>query len=86
VQSASLCTELVSTHAGSLSEVKLWQVDRTPHAETQYWFTKLKDLVCHEDAIVTQSLSPDGSTIATLSKDETIGLWKVFDPITQTKK
>jgi WD40 repeat protein len=49
----SLCTELVSTHAGPLNEIKLWQTDRTLQSETQYWFTKVKDFVCHDDAIVT---------------------------------
>lgn len=43
----------------------------------------MRDLVCHEDAIIAQAQSPDGTSIATLSKDETIALWKVFDPLTQ---
>lgn len=76
-----MCTELVSTHSGQMNELKLWQVDQTPQQETQYWFSKVKDLVCHEDAIIAQAQSPDGTSIATLSKDETIAIWKVFDPL-----
>jgi len=73
--------ELVSTHSGPLHELKIWQVNRTPAHENEYWFTKVKDLVCHEDAIITQCHSPDGQSIATIARDETIALWKLFDPI-----
>ena len=34
----------------------------------------------HRGEIITQALSPDGTTVATLSADETISLWKLFEP------
>ena len=33
----------------------------------------------HGDDIVCQAISPCGTTIAVLSLDETISLWKIFE-------
>lgn len=42
----------------------------------------------HEDRVLSLTLSPDGSTVATVAGDETIRLWKSFevDPVQKKAK
>lgn len=42
----------------------------------------------HEDRVLSLTLSPDGSTVATIAGDETIRLWKSFemDPVKKKAK
>ena len=83
--------DLISTHGYPENGFKLWQVDKVrsdggpTESSFKYWFTKAKDFGCHEAAICSQVLSPDGSLSATLSHDETLALWKVFTPLQKNK-
>lgn len=45
-------------------------------------------LLGHEDRVLSLTLSPDGSTVATVAGDETIRLWKSFevDPVKKKAK
>jgi len=48
--------------------------------KVQYWFTKVHEWRnLHNDKIVDSILSPDSSTLATLSFDETLRFWKIFE-------
>lgn len=45
-------------------------------------------IVGHEDRVLSLTLSPDCSTVATVAADETIRLWKSFevDPVKKKAK
>lgn len=45
-------------------------------------------LLGHEDRVLSLTLSPDSSTIATVAGDETVRLWKSFelDPVKKKAK
>lgn len=48
--------------------------------QVQYWFTKTYELKgSHDDQIIDSILSPDSSTLATLSSDETLRFWRLFE-------
>ena len=48
--------------------------------QVQYWFTKTYELRgAHEGQIIDSILSPDSSTLATLSSDETLRFWRLFE-------
>uniref|UniRef100_A0A3B5KHK0 Cell division cycle 20 homolog n=1 Tax=Takifugu rubripes TaxID=31033 RepID=A0A3B5KHK0_TAKRU len=66
--------ELVSTHGCADNNVVIWKYPS---------LTKVVELHGHDDRVLNASLSPDCSTIATISGDETICLWKSFevDPV-----
>ncbi|KAG7272488.1 hypothetical protein CRUP_005960 [Coryphaenoides rupestris] len=66
--------ELVSGHGYAHNNVSIWKYPS---------LTKVADLAGHEDRVLNMVLCPDGSTMATISGDETVRLWKSFelDPI-----
>ncbi|XP_051554744.1 cell division cycle protein 20 homolog [Myxocyprinus asiaticus] len=70
--------ELVSGHGFANDRVIIWKYPS---------LTKVVELEGHEDRVLNLSLSPDGSTVASLSADETIRLWKSFekDPVKKPK-
>ncbi|XP_051984392.1 cell division cycle protein 20 homolog isoform X2 [Xyrauchen texanus] len=70
--------ELVSGHGFANDRVIIWNYPS---------LTKVVELEGHEDRVLNLSLSPDGSTVASLSADETIRLWKSFekDPVKKPK-
>uniref|UniRef100_A0AAR2KUR7 CDC20/Fizzy WD40 domain-containing protein n=1 Tax=Pygocentrus nattereri TaxID=42514 RepID=A0AAR2KUR7_PYGNA len=62
--------ELVSGHGFAHDQVSIWKYPS---------LTKVTDLQGHEGRVLNLSLSPDGSTVASLSADETLRLWKCFE-------
>jgi WD40 repeat protein len=41
----------------------------------------VKDWFSHSDRILGSSMSPDGECIATISADETLRIWRLFDKL-----
>uniref|UniRef100_H3DCT0 Cell division cycle 20 homolog n=1 Tax=Tetraodon nigroviridis TaxID=99883 RepID=H3DCT0_TETNG len=66
--------ELVSAHGYAHNNVVIWKYPS---------LTKVVELNSHQDRVLNSALSPDCSTLATISGDETICLWKSFaiDPL-----
>nr|XP_020451556.1 cell division cycle protein 20 homolog [Monopterus albus] len=66
--------ELVSAHGYAHNNVVIWKYPS---------FTKVAELNGHEDRVLSLTLSPDKSTVASVAADETIRLWKSFeeDPV-----
>ncbi|XP_053739747.1 cell division cycle protein 20 homolog [Synchiropus splendidus] len=66
--------ELVSAHGYTCNSVSIW---RYPS------LTRVAELSGHGDRVLSMTMSPDSSTIATVAADETIRLWKSFemDPV-----
>lgn len=54
---------------------------RNDKKELKYWFTKVKDWYSHQGRILSSMISPDGESLATLSTDETIRIWKMFEKV-----
>ena len=75
------CSELVSSHIETSNKLSLWQVDDTPTAVTPYRLTKVRDFYRErlEGVVLTQAVSPCGTSIATLSSNEQISVWKLFE-------
>uniref|UniRef100_H3DCT1 Cell division cycle 20 homolog n=1 Tax=Tetraodon nigroviridis TaxID=99883 RepID=H3DCT1_TETNG len=71
--------ELVSAHGYAHNNVVIWKYPS---------LTKVVELHGHGDRVFNVALSPDYSTIATVSGDETICLWKSFelDPVQKKAK
>eukprot|EP00064_Thunnus_orientalis_P015618 superscaffoldBa00002930_g15673 len=71
--------ELVSAHGYAHNNVTIWKYPS---------LTKVTELNGHEDRVLSLTLSPDGSTVATVAGDETIRLWKSFevDPVKKKAK
>ncbi len=79
--------EIVSTHCGPRNEVKLWQIDALQkNNEKQYWFTKIKEFdECHMAPIFKTCLGGKGEQLLSLASDETISIWKLFEPAQHKK-
>ncbi|XP_060909548.1 cell division cycle protein 20 homolog [Labrus mixtus] len=71
--------ELVSAHGYAHNNVVIWKYPS---------LTKVAELNGHEDRVLSLTMSPDCSTIATVAGDETIRLWKCFevDPVKKKAK
>ncbi|KAI3374942.1 hypothetical protein L3Q82_021480, partial [Scortum barcoo] len=71
--------ELVSAHGYAHNNVVIWKYPS---------LTRVAELNGHEDRVLSLTLSPDCSTVATVAGDETIRLWKSFevDPIKKKAK
>jgi len=63
--------ELVSTHGFSQNQLCIWKYPS---------MSKVQELHGHSSRVLHLSLSPDGSTAATLAADETLRFWRVFEP------
>uniref|UniRef100_A0A3Q2WAY1 Cell division cycle 20 homolog n=2 Tax=Haplochromis burtoni TaxID=8153 RepID=A0A3Q2WAY1_HAPBU len=71
--------ELVSAHGYAHNNVVVWKYPS---------LSKVAELNGHDDRVLSLTLSPDCSTVATVAADETIRLWKSFemDPIKKKAK
>uniref|UniRef100_A0A7N6C3Z7 CDC20/Fizzy WD40 domain-containing protein n=1 Tax=Anabas testudineus TaxID=64144 RepID=A0A7N6C3Z7_ANATE len=71
--------ELVSAHGFAHNNVTIWKYPS---------LTRVAELNGHEDRVLSLTLSPDCSTIASVAGDETIRLWKSFevDPVKKKAK
>eukprot|EP00347_Sterkiella_histriomuscorum_P011159 403373528 len=45
----------------------------------KYWFTKVKQWDDHQGQILGSTISPDGQYVGTVSSDETLRVWKMFE-------
>lgn len=61
--------ELLSSHGFSNNQLTLWKYPS---------LTRMKELTGHTSRVLHMALSPDGSTVASGSADETIRFWRVF--------
>lgn len=70
--------ELVSSHGFGQNNLVIWKYPS---------LSKVMVLEGHQDRVLNLVLSPDGSTVASISADETIRLWKCFekDPTKKAK-
>ena len=68
--------EIVSTHGYSLNQVIVW---RFPSMEKQTVLTG------HTLRVLYLCVSPDGQTIVTGAADQTLRLWSIFPPSSQTE-
>ncbi|XP_062259535.1 cell division cycle protein 20 homolog [Platichthys flesus] len=83
-QISSLCfapnyKELVSAHGYAHNNVVIWNYPS---------LTRVAELNGHEDRVLSLTMSPDCSTVATVAGDETIRMWKSFelDPVKKKAK
>ncbi|KYN99646.1 cell division cycle protein 20-like protein [Plasmodium gaboni] len=61
--------EIISTHSNSLNQIILWNLPQ---------LKKVTTLKGHKLRVLHAALSPDGTSIATGSPDQTIRLWNIF--------
>jgi len=64
------CKEIVSSHGISQNEINVWKYPT---------LVKTAELRGHRSRILSMAQSPDGSSIASISGDESVRFWKVFD-------
>ncbi|TRY70981.1 hypothetical protein TCAL_08248 [Tigriopus californicus] len=69
--------ELVSSHGFANNEISIWKYPT---------MTKVAELFGHTERVLHLSMSPDGSTIVSGGADETLRLWKCFQPDPSKKK
>ncbi|MBN3313277.1 CDC20 protein, partial [Atractosteus spatula] len=71
--------ELISSHGDPLDSLIIWKYPA---------MTKVTELAGHQGRVLTMTLSPDGSTVASIAADETVRLWKCFelDPLKKKAK
>jgi cell division cycle protein 20 (cofactor of APC complex) len=67
--------ELITSHGFQLNQLSIWKYPE---------MTRVCDLKGHTDRVLMMSMSPDEQTVASISADETLRLWKCF-PTKQTK-
>jgi cell division cycle protein 20 (cofactor of APC complex) len=68
------CKELISGHGFSKNQLSVWKYPS---------MVKVAELTGHEDRILHMALSPDGQRVASVAADESLRLWKVFEPLTK---
>lgn len=69
--------ELISAHGYSKNELIVWKYPGV---------TKITELRGHTQRILGLSMSPDGSTVVSLSADETLRFWECFQVDNEKKK
>lgn len=69
--------ELVSAHGFQNNEINIWKFPT---------MTKIAELRGHHQRVLGICMSPDRSTVASLSADETLRFWECFPIDTQRKK
>jgi len=63
--------EILSSHGFPQHQLTLWKYPE---------LTKVGDMRAHTGRILQMSLSPDKTTVASISADETLRFWKIFPP------
>jgi len=63
--------EIVSSHGYSQNQLSIWKYPT---------MVKVADLTGHQSRILSMAQSPDGTTIASISGDETLRLWNCLGP------
>lgn len=74
--------ELVSTHGIGQTESAKGMINIWSHPAGQ----KVAEIEAHEQRVLHASLSPDGEVLATVSDDEELKLWRVFERPAETGK
>jgi len=62
--------ELLSSHGFSQNQLSVWKYPS---------LVKIADLTSHSQRVLHTAISPDGTTVASASADETLCFWKVWD-------
>lgn len=68
--------ELISSHGSNQFQLNIWNYSN---------MSKVTELHGHTSRVLHMALSPDGTTVASASADETIRFWKCFTPLTSSK-
>nr|UOP57028.1 putative wd repeat-containing protein slp1 [Thecaphora frezii] len=74
--------ELVSTHGIGTHESAKGMINIWSHPSGQ----KVAEIEAHEQRVLHASLSPDGEVLATVSDDEELKLWRVFEKPVEASK
>lgn len=69
--------ELVSGHGYAQNQVTIWKYPA---------MAKVAELTGHTSRVLHLAISPDGSTLLSAGADETLRLWKCFQPEVTKKK
>jgi len=69
--------ELVSAHGYANNEISIWKYPS---------MTKTAELLGHTERILHLAISPDGSTVVSGGADETLRLWRCFNPDPNKKR
>lgn len=69
--------ELVSAHGYATNQICVWKYPA---------MTKTAELNGHTERVLYMAQSPDGTTVATAAADETLKLWRLYDPADLDKK
>ncbi|XP_065841263.1 cell division cycle protein 20 homolog [Oscarella lobularis] len=69
--------ELVSAHGFTENQVTIWKYPK---------MTKVAELTGHTERVLHIALSPDRACLASLGADETLRVWKCFQPQRRTAK
>jgi cell division cycle protein 20 (cofactor of APC complex) len=74
--------EIVSTHGLGTTESSKGVMNIWAHPSG----TKVAEIEAHEKRVLHSSLSPDGEVLATVSDDEELKLWRIFEKPVDTSK
>ncbi|RKP26180.1 WD40-repeat-containing domain protein [Syncephalis pseudoplumigaleata] len=69
--------ELLSTHGHPGNQLTIW---------TYPALTRVIDIPAHETRVLYSTLSPDGQMLATAAADETLKIWRIFEPKSKSAK
>jgi cell division cycle protein 20 (cofactor of APC complex) len=68
--------ELVSSHGYSQNELCVWKIPRMDSPR----LVKIAELKGHQSRVLHLALNPDSTKVASVSSDETLRIWEVFEP------
>lgn len=69
--------ELLTGHGFARNQLSLWKYPS---------LVKVADLEGHSGRLLGMAQSPDGSLVCSAAADETLRFWRVFDPVSSTRK